>query len=136
MGTGREIPCQDCHYATTHDGVTIATSGTHINALNEVGATVGTYNNLPLNVVYAAPNCTTISCHGGYKGLAWTITTTSCDNCHGSFIGTGGMATTVVARHRTADWTLAARFRRSTRGSRQGRRRSATTATRTGRQRT
>ncbi|MHB8836157.1 MAG: CxxxxCH/CxxCH domain c-type cytochrome, partial [Candidatus Methylomirabilia bacterium] len=79
--------CQECHYAVTSDGATVADRSLHANgAINVVQATGATALK---SFTWASPNCTVAACHGGVS-VQWTDGTPdiACDVCHANAGGT------------------------------------------------
>ncbi|MHB8912943.1 MAG: hypothetical protein ACYC42_09940, partial [Lysobacter sp.] len=79
--------CQECHYAVTSDGATVADRSLHANgAIDVVQATGATALK---SFTWASPNCTVAACHGGVS-VQWTDGTPdiTCDVCHANAGGT------------------------------------------------
>nr|MBF0221212.1 hypothetical protein [Desulfobulbaceae bacterium] len=68
------ITCENCHYSTTEDGLSLLGEGTHTNNFYDVVAAPG------VSLTYSEGSCSNISCHLG-NGADWGQEFT-CLNCH------------------------------------------------------
>ena len=106
--------CSTCHYGTTTDGSSIASFGSHANAVYNVGNQAGTISYSMGTVTNGIPAGGTCSSAAGCHGSATWGSTIACSSCHThATADTDAFGTGVTAMISLSEWTSSGHGRSS-----------------------
>ncbi len=78
--TNAALSCENCHFSTTTDGISLATDSLHTNGAIDV--VPGTDIDFTYTYFASGGNCNTISCHGNTDATWGDVTSVDCAACH------------------------------------------------------